>query len=220
MSWRPSVLRAITFDSKSDKNNYVALDTRLSQRGCWWSGPPCPRVNSFRHLGLTARERIGLLTAAAYRGGEPPPPPPNFEVLTRLSRISSSVEYKFITTISEYGFIHLQIEWNPLTRGYCLQIPILSALCPQLNLLTPREKNPGYATGWQWRWKAPLSPQTLVTVNLLIQRSLSGNFSILLNYKYLTFRTLLARCFCLCLSCWWFPSSVVMFVWPKHVHNV
>jgi hypothetical protein len=32
------------------------------------------------------------------------------------------------------GFIHLQIEWNP-------QIPVLSALYPQLNFLTPPKKN-------------------------------------------------------------------------------
>jgi hypothetical protein len=35
------------------------------------------------------------------------------------------------------GFIHLQIEWNPCLEGYCPQIPVLSALCPQLNLLNP-----------------------------------------------------------------------------------
>jgi hypothetical protein len=37
------------------------------------------------------------------------------------------------------GFIHLQIEWNPWLGDYRPQIPILSALCPQLNLF-------GYAT--------------------------------------------------------------------------
>jgi hypothetical protein len=33
------------------------------------------------------------------------------------------------------GFTHLQIERNHLLGGYRPQIPILSALCPQLNLL-------------------------------------------------------------------------------------
>jgi hypothetical protein len=37
------------------------------------------------------------------------------------------------------GFIHLQMGYRP-------QIPILSALYPQLTLLNPPEKIPGYAT--------------------------------------------------------------------------
>jgi hypothetical protein len=48
------------------------------------------------------------------------------------------------------GFTHLQIEWNPCLDGYCPQIPFVSALCPQLNLLNtppPPKKIPGYATG-------------------------------------------------------------------------
>jgi hypothetical protein len=36
----------------------------------------------------------------------------------------------------------MPIEWNPWLGGYRHQIPVLSALCPQLNLLTP-EKIPG-----------------------------------------------------------------------------
>jgi hypothetical protein len=48
------------------------------------------------------------------------------------------------------GFIHLQIEWNPWLGGYRPQIPILSAIYPQLDLLNPssptQKKNPGYAT--------------------------------------------------------------------------
>jgi hypothetical protein len=35
------------------------------------------------------------------------------------------------------GSIHFQIEWNPWLGGYGPQIPILSALYPQLNLLKP-----------------------------------------------------------------------------------
>ena len=37
---------------------------------------------------------------------------------------------------------------NPLLRGYRPQIPILSVLCPQLNLFNPPPPNkiPGYAT--------------------------------------------------------------------------
>jgi len=36
---------------------------------------------------------------------------------------------------------------NPWLVGYRLQIPVLSVLCPQLNLLNPPDKIPGYATG-------------------------------------------------------------------------
>jgi hypothetical protein len=35
------------------------------------------------------------------------------------------------------GFTQLQIEQNPWLGGYHLQNPILSTLCPQLNLLNP-----------------------------------------------------------------------------------
>ena len=36
---------------------------------------------------------------------------------------------------------------NPLLGGYRPQIPVLSVLCPQLNLLNrPEKKIPGYAT--------------------------------------------------------------------------
>jgi hypothetical protein len=45
------------------------------------------------------------------------------------------------------GFIHLQIEWNPWLGGYRPQIPVLSALYPQLNLLdSPRKKS------WVCHW--------------------------------------------------------------------
>ena len=40
---------------------------------------------------------------------------------------------------------------NPWLRGYRPQIPVLSALCPQLNLLNPpSNKIPGYATDWKY----------------------------------------------------------------------
>jgi hypothetical protein len=39
------------------------------------------------------------------------------------------------------GFTHLQIERNPWLGGYRSKIPVLSALCPQLNLLNPPKQN-------------------------------------------------------------------------------
>ena len=50
---------------------------------------------------------------------------------------------------------------NPCLGGYRPQIPVLSVLCPQLNLLNPHpNKIPGYATGSQssQRDKQALSP--------------------------------------------------------------
>jgi hypothetical protein len=41
------------------------------------------------------------------------------------------------------GFIHLQIEWNPLLGGYRPQIPILSALSATTFVEPPPEKIPG-----------------------------------------------------------------------------
>jgi hypothetical protein len=47
------------------------------------------------------------------------------------------------------GFTHLQIERNPWLGGYRPQIPILSALCPQVNFLTPP---PPKKTSWVRNW--------------------------------------------------------------------
>jgi hypothetical protein len=49
------------------------------------------------------------------------------------------------------GFTHLQIEQNHWLGGYRPQIPVLSALCSQMNLLNPwlpppPNKIPGYTT--------------------------------------------------------------------------
>jgi hypothetical protein len=38
------------------------------------------------------------------------------------------------------GFTHLQVGQNPWLGGYRPRIPVLSALCPQLNLLNPSGK--------------------------------------------------------------------------------
>jgi hypothetical protein len=75
----------------------------------------------------------------AYRGGVRGvhPPPRNFKVLAKLSQIPSSVENTSVTTFKSTSFTHLQIERNPWLGGYCPQIPVLSALCLQLNLLNP-----------------------------------------------------------------------------------
>jgi hypothetical protein len=98
----------------------------------------------------------------AYRGGSlgVSKPPRNSEVLTKLSHIPSSVENTSVTTLSEYRFRSFANWVKPWLGGYRPQIPGLSALCPQLNLLNPPpetkswrkpppppKKIPGYVTG-------------------------------------------------------------------------
>jgi hypothetical protein len=76
--------------------------------------------------------------------------PRNSEVLTKLSRISSSIENTSVTTWSEYGF-HSFANWvEPLTRGYRPQILILSAPGPRVCLLKSPllERIAGYATAY------------------------------------------------------------------------
>ena len=52
---------------------------------------------------------------------------------------------------------------NPWLGGYRPQIPVFSVLCPQLNLLSPPNKIPGYATAL---W--PVTCKVLTTVLLKI----------------------------------------------------
>ena len=47
---------------------------------------------------------------------------------------------------NEISCTKLQLPPKPLARGYRPQIPFLYVLCPQLNLLSPPNKIPGYAT--------------------------------------------------------------------------
>jgi hypothetical protein len=81
-------------------------------------------------------------------GGFNPPPPRNSKVLTKLSRIPSSVENTSITT----GFTHLQIEQNP-SRG----LPPLDprSLCPvsstELVEPLPSKKN-SWVHHWHTHW--------------------------------------------------------------------
>jgi hypothetical protein len=58
-----------------------------------------------------------------------PPPRPNSEVLTKPSRIPSSVENTYIrNSLIRIRVSLMQIEWNPWLGGYRPQIPILSVL--------------------------------------------------------------------------------------------
>jgi len=76
-------------------------------------------------------------------------------------------EMKFLVPI----YICLQ---NPRLGGYCSQIPVLSVLCPQLNLLNaPRNKIPGYTTALvycltQWNnYFCPAALQVIKAINIV-----------------------------------------------------
>jgi hypothetical protein len=80
---------------------------------------------------------VHTLTPVVYREGGVKPRPQNSKVFTKLSQILSSVENTSITTQQEYGFCSSAKRAEPLTRGKPTPDPVLSALCPQLNLLNP-----------------------------------------------------------------------------------
>jgi hypothetical protein len=70
----------------------------------------------------------------------------------KLVVIINSIKYQKIKIILLYEMKFLVPNYsclqNPCLGGYRPQIPVISVLCPHLNLLnTPRKKTPGYATG-------------------------------------------------------------------------
>jgi hypothetical protein len=96
--------------------------------------------------------------SAAYQrgwgvGDSIPPPSRNSEVLTKLSRIPSSVEKHLYQPNKNTGFTHLQIERNPWLEGHRLQIPIFSVLNWICWTIPPPNKIPGYATGGGVVWR-------------------------------------------------------------------
>jgi hypothetical protein len=84
---------------------------------CFW--------NIMKHSDTVTFQKNWVLSPVAYRwgGGLNSPHPRNCEVLTKLSRIPSSVEYTSITTWSEYGF-HSFANWvEPLSTGLLPPVP-------------------------------------------------------------------------------------------------
>jgi len=53
-------------------------------------------------------------------------------VIINSLQVSKMLLYEMKFLIPNYSCLQ-----NPMTRGYRLQIPVLSVLCPQLNLLNP-----------------------------------------------------------------------------------
>jgi len=63
----------------------------------------------------------------------------------KVPKIMKILLYEMKLLVTNYSCLQ-----NPWLRGYCPQIPILSVLFPQLNLLnTPPNKIPGYATDFE-----------------------------------------------------------------------
>jgi hypothetical protein len=83
-------------------------------------------------------------------GGLTPPPPPEIPKFWQ-SWAEFPVPWKIHLQQpnQNMGFTHLQIEWNPWLGGYRPQIPVLSALCPQLKkfLGTPLAGNDFFLLG-------------------------------------------------------------------------
>jgi len=75
-------------------------------------------------------------------------------VTNKLVVITNSLKIPKIKRILLYEIKFLVPNYsclqNPWLGGYRPQIPVLSVLCPQLNLLTPPKKIPGYATAQHW----------------------------------------------------------------------
>jgi len=63
--------------------------------------------------------------------------------ILKVPKIKKILLYEIKFLVPNYSCIQ-----NPWLRGYCPQIPVLSVLCPQLNLLNPPPTNkiPGYTT--------------------------------------------------------------------------
>ena len=53
----------------------------------------------------------------------------------KVPKIKKILLYEMKFLVPNYGCLH-----NPCLEGYCPQIPFLSVLCPQLNLLNPSRK--------------------------------------------------------------------------------
>jgi hypothetical protein len=81
------------------------------------------------------------------RLGGSTPPPPQFRSFDKAES-NSQFHGKYIRNNL---ITHFQIEWNPRLGGYRPQIPVLSALCPQLNLLTPPP--PTRKNSWVRHWE-------------------------------------------------------------------
>jgi len=60
-----------------------------------------------------------------------------------VPKIKKILLYEMKCLVPNYSWLQ-----NPFLGGYCPQIPILSVHFPQLNLLNPPKKIPGYATDY------------------------------------------------------------------------
>jgi hypothetical protein len=83
---------------------------------------------------------LSLLAPVAYRGGFGGSNPPKFRNFDKVPKIKKILLYEMKFLVPNYSCIQ-----NPLTRGPLPPDP--HSLCPQLNLLNPPNKIPGYTTG-------------------------------------------------------------------------
>jgi hypothetical protein len=92
---------------------------------------------------IISRQKRAVPTTGVPRGVQPPSPPKflSFEKAGPNSQFSGI--YVWNNLIRIWGSLIYKLSETP-TRGYCPPIPVLSALCPKLNLLNtpppPTEK--------------------------------------------------------------------------------
>jgi hypothetical protein len=82
---------------------------------------------------------VGIATSSGVPRGGFKPPARNSEVLTKLSQNSLKVQKIKKIVLYEMKFLlpNYSCFQNPGVGGYRPHIPVLSVLCPQLNLLKP-----------------------------------------------------------------------------------
>jgi len=136
--------------------------------GGWGVQPPSPKFRRSSKIVPTSIRLWKLLKIAEFRMPTPQdvrkkgskilklPPVRNCFTLVmkyKLVVIINSLKLPKIKKISLYKMKFLVPNYsclqNPWLGGYRSQIPVLSVLCPELNLLNPPPPNkiPGYATG-------------------------------------------------------------------------
>jgi len=78
----------------------------------------------------------------------------------KLPKIKKILQYEMEFLVPNYSCLQ-----NPWPESYCPQIPVLSILCPQMNLLnSPRKKN-SWVRHWcnlgsKWRWVVCSTPRS------------------------------------------------------------
>jgi len=84
--------------------------------------------------------------------------------ILKVPKIKTILLYEMKFLLPNYSCLQ-----NPWLGGYCPQIPVLSVLCPQFNLLNPPpNKIPGYATDHTHIWHIMFRSATVSLASLAL----------------------------------------------------